>query len=140
MSGGGTFFSSPLLTTNSLSSLPGRRRRYVHQAVEIGPEPTVPVALALHELEETLLLKKVQVALDRPWASGEPPRQGIHARPAQPRLVVRVIRQGTVRGDHLRRDPGEHEVADLGDSRKVRSDRHINLPVVVRRVRSDDLR
>jgi hypothetical protein len=57
----------------------------------------------------------VQVALDRPGASGEPPGQGLHARPAKPRLVVGVIGQGTVGRDHLRRDPGEYQVTDLGD-------------------------
>ena len=74
MSGGGTFFSSPLLTTSSLGPLPGRRRHYVHHPIQVGPEPAVPVALALHEFHEAPLLEKVQVALDGPWASGEPPR------------------------------------------------------------------
>ena len=91
MSGGGTFFSSPPFMLGCLGSLPGRHGRYVQHAIEVGPEPAVPVALALHELYKAPLLEKVQVALDRPGASGEPPGQGIHARPAQPRLVVGVI-------------------------------------------------
>src|SRR5215213_9421562 len=130
MSGGGTFFSSPppATTTNALGPLPSRCRRYVHHPVDVGPEPAVPVALALHKLYEAPLLEKVQVALDGPWASGEPPGQGIHAGPAQARLVVGVIGEGAVGGDRLCRDPGEHEVTDLGDTGKFRSDRHIDLP------------
>ena len=56
MSGGGTFFSSSPLATNSLSALPGRRHgRYVQHPVDVGPEATVPVALALHKLYEAPL-------------------------------------------------------------------------------------
>ena len=139
MSGGGTFFSLPpffspfTFTSCCLGSLPGRHGRYVQHPVDVGPEAAVPVALALDKLYEASLLEKVQVALDRPGASGEPPGQGIHARPAQATLVVGVIGEGAVGGDHLRRDPSEHEVADLGDTGKVRSHRHTDLPVVVRR-------
>src|SRR5215211_4700173 len=103
MSGGGTFFSSPpftpfTFTSGCLGSLPARHRRYVQHAIDVGPEAAVPVALALHKLYEAPLLEKVQVALDRPGASGEPTRQGIHAGPAQPRLVVGVIGEGAVGG------------------------------------------
>ena len=59
MSGGGTFFSSLPLASNSLGPLPSRRRRYVQQAVDVGPEAAVPVALALHKLYEAPLLEKV---------------------------------------------------------------------------------
>src|SRR5215217_6701501 len=116
MSGGGAFFSSPLLTTNSLGSLPGRRRRYMHHAIEVGPEPAMPVALALHKLYEAPLLEKMQVALDRPWASGEPPGQGIHAGPAQARLVVGVIGEGAVGGDPPFKGPQLQEGPDPWDT------------------------
>ena len=142
MSGGKAFFSSPLLTTTTTTSLgplsPGRRYRYVHHSIEVGPKASMPVALALHELYKALLLEKVQVALDRPGATGEPPGQGLHARPAQARLVVGVVGEGAVGGDYLCRDPCEHEVADLGYTGKVRSHRHINLLEVLRRVRTGD--
>ena len=59
MSGGGAFFSSPPLATNYLGFLPGRRRRYVQHAINVGPEAAVPVALALHKLYEAPLLEKV---------------------------------------------------------------------------------
>ena len=129
MSGGGTFFSSPpftpfTFTSGCLGSLPARHGRYVQHAIDVGPEAAVPVALALHKLYEAPLLEKVQVALDRPGASGEPPRQGIHAGPAQARLVVGVIGEGAVGGDHLCRDPGEYQVTNLRYTGKFRSDRH----------------
>ena len=123
MSGGGTFFSSPpftpfTFTSGCLGSLPARHRRYVQHAIDVGPEAAVPVALALHKLYEAPLLEKVQVALDRPGASGEPPGQGIHAGPAQARLVVGVIGEGAVGWDHLCRDPGEYQVTNLRDTGK----------------------
>ena len=60
MSGGGAFFSSAPLATNSLSALPARRHcRYVQHAIDVGSEPAVPVALALHKLYEAPLLKEV---------------------------------------------------------------------------------
>ena len=71
-----------------LDSLPARHGRYVQHAIDVGPEAAVPVALALHKLYEAPLLEKVQVALDRPGASGEPPRQGIHLGPAQATLLL----------------------------------------------------
>jgi hypothetical protein len=48
----------------------------------------MPIAFALDELDEALLLQEVQVALDSPRASGEPPRQGLHAGPAEAVFVV----------------------------------------------------
>ena len=59
MSGGGTFFSSPPLASNSLGPLPSRGRRYVQHPVDVGPEAAVPVALALHKLYEAPLLEQV---------------------------------------------------------------------------------
>ena len=97
--------SSPSFATGRLCPLPSCRCRYVNQSVEIGSEPAVPVAPALDELYETLLLQEVQVTLDRPGASGEPSSEGLHARPAQAGLVVGVIGEGAVGGDHLRGDP-----------------------------------
>ena len=56
--------------------------------VDVGAEPTVPVALAFDKLDQALLLQEVQVALDGPWASGETLAKRLHARPAEPCLVV----------------------------------------------------
>jgi hypothetical protein len=44
----------------------------------------------------------VQVTLDCPRASGEPSGKGLHARPAQAGLVVRVISECAVGRDNLR--------------------------------------
>ena len=118
MSGGGTFFSSPPFTIGCLGSLPGRHGRYVQHAIEVGPEPAVPVALTLHELYKVPLLEKVQVALDRPGAAREAPGQGLHAGPAQAGLVVRVVCEGAVGGDHLRGDSCQDQVLNLGYARE----------------------
>src|SRR5215210_6784219 len=93
MSGGGSFYSSSLFATISclLGSLTRRRSRYVQHTIDVGSESAVPVTFALDELYEALLLEKVQVALDSPRASREPPRQGLHAGPAEPGLVVGII-------------------------------------------------
>jgi hypothetical protein len=89
MSGGRTFFTSPpFAITSCLSPLPGGRSRYVQHSIDVSPEATMPIAFALDELDEALLLQEVQVALDSPRASGEPPRQGLHAGPAEAVFVV----------------------------------------------------
>jgi hypothetical protein len=61
VSGGGVFFSSAPSTfrrsdSGSGGSLPGRRCRYVNHPIEVSAEAAVPVALALDELNEALLL------------------------------------------------------------------------------------
>ena len=62
----------------------------------------------------------------------------IHAGPAQATLVVGVIGESAVGGVDLCRNPSEYQVADLGDTGKLRSHRHINLLEVLRRVRPGD--
>jgi len=62
----------------------------------------------------------------------------IHAGPAQATLVVGVIGEGAVGGVDLCRNPSEYQVADLEDTGKSRSHRHINLLEVLRRVRPGD--
>src|SRR5829696_9301023 len=132
MSGGGAFFSSPPSIFGSSDGsggpLPGCRCRYVHYPVEISAEAPVPVAPALDELDQALLLQEVQVTLDRPGASGEPPCQGLHARPAQSGLVVRVIGEGAVGGYHLRGHPRQDQVVDLGYAGESGSNRHDQPP------------
>src|SRR5215211_481079 len=44
--------------------------------------------------------------------------QGLHLGPAQPTLVVGVVREGTICRDRLGRDSGEDEGLDLGDTGK----------------------
>ncbi len=73
------------------------------------------------------------MTLDRPGASGEPSSESLHARPAQAGLVVGVICEGTVGGDHLRGHPREYEIAYLGDASKSGLHRHNQPPRVVRR-------
>jgi hypothetical protein len=112
----------------------------VHLPVEVSPEPTVPVALALDELDQALLLEQMQVALDSSRASGEPSSQGLHARPAQAALVVRVVREGAVGGDNLGGDPRQDQVVDLGMRVNLRFAATINLLEVSRRVRLGDVK
>ena len=132
MSGGGTVFSTPSTSESSTGGsggpLSGRRCRYMDDPVDVGPEPTVPVALALDELYEALLLEQMQVALYGPGASGEPSSEGLHARPAQAGLVVRVIGEGAVGGDHLRGHPRQDQVVYLGYTGKPRTHRHNQPP------------
>ncbi len=112
----------------------------MHHPVEVSPEPSVPVALALHELHEPLLLQEVQMALDGSRTSGEALGERLHARPAEARSVVRVIGERAIGGDHLGRNPREHEVAHLRYKGKSGSHRHINLLEVLRRVRPGDVK
>ena len=129
MSGGGVFFTSPLFTISYLlDCLPGRSRRYMNHAVEVSAEAPVPIALALHELDQALLLQEVQVALDGPWASGETSGQGLHAWPAQAGLVVGEIGEGAVGGYHLRGNACQDQVVDLGYTGKPRTHRHRQPP------------
>ena len=71
--------------------------------------------------------------LDRPDRETQDSSQGLHLRPAQARLVVGVVGEGAVCGDHLRGDPGLHEVAHLGYARKLGLRWHSRLLFVVRR-------
>jgi hypothetical protein len=74
MSGGGMFLSSPPLTVSYLlGCLPGGSRRYMNHPVEVSAEAPVPISPPLNELNEALLLQKVQVTLDSPRAAREPP-------------------------------------------------------------------
>jgi hypothetical protein len=43
--------SSPFVITSLLGSLTGRGGDYVQHAIDVSPEPPVPVALALCELD-----------------------------------------------------------------------------------------
>jgi hypothetical protein len=70
----------------------------------------------------------VQVALYGSWASGEPSSQSLHARPAQAGLVVGVVRQGAVGGDHLGGDPRQDQVVNLGYAGKSGLHRHDQPP------------
>jgi hypothetical protein len=60
----------------------------VNHPVEVSTEAPVPVALALDKLYEALLLQEMQVTLDGPRASRKTAGEGLHARPAQARLIV----------------------------------------------------
>jgi hypothetical protein len=44
-------YSSPFVITSLLGSLPGRGGDYVQHVIDASPEPPVPVALALNELD-----------------------------------------------------------------------------------------
>src|SRR5215212_502902 len=128
VSGGGTSLSSSCLGTRCLGPFPGRRGRYVQHAVDVRAKAPVPVALALDELDEALLLEEVQVALNRPRAARETLGQGLHARPAQASLVVRVVCEGAVGGDHFSGDPRHDQVVYLGYSRESGPNRHDQPP------------
>jgi len=139
MSGGRTCSCVSPLSASCPGPFTGRSGHYVQHSVEVSTEAPVPVALALDELYEALLLQEVQVTLYGPGASGEPSGQGLHTRPAQASLVVGVVCEGAVGGDHLRGDPRQDQVVDLGYPGKPRTHRHGQPPRVVRRVRSGDL-
>jgi hypothetical protein len=74
----------------------------VHDAVGVASEAATPTP-TLHELDQAEVLKMVQVALNRPGRAPEDHGQGGHTRPAQARLIVGVIGERGVGGDHLDR-------------------------------------
>lgn len=129
MSGGRTYFFSPPLTVSyPLGCLLGRRGRYVNNPVEVSAKSPMPVALALDELDEALLLEQVQVALDGPRAARETLGEGLHAGPAEAGFVVGVVCEGAVGGDHLCGYSRQDQVAYLRYTGESGSNRHDQPP------------
>ena len=62
----------------------------------------------------------MHMPLDCPHGSIEGCGQPCHLRPAEPRLIVGVVTQGTVRRDRLSRHTGLDQLLDLRNSGKCR--------------------
>src|SRR5215207_1713294 len=75
----------------------------------------------------------MEVPLDGTRRSSHGVGQGLHLGPAQPALVVGVVREGTICRDRLGRDTGEDEGLDLGDTGKSGLLWHRRLLSLVRR-------
>src|SRR3954467_15173647 len=99
MSGGWGFFCSSFPPT--LCYLRNNLSCDVQNAVDIGAKPAMRIPLPFHKLNQSLLLQKVQMALNRPWAAGEFGSQCLHPRPTESSFVVAVVSQGAVGWDHF---------------------------------------
>src|SRR5215210_6988147 len=75
----------------------------------------------------------MEVPLDGPNRPSQCLGQGLHLGPAQARLVVGVVGEGTVCRDGLGGDSGVGEVLDLGDTGKLGLRWHSRLLLIVRR-------
>src|SRR5215212_531131 len=119
-------FSSPIYRRTARQATPvSGGADDVEDAVEVARKPAT-IAPPFDELDQAPLPEEVQVALDR--TDGAPQRggQGLHLRPAQARLIVRVVGQRAVGRDDLRGHAGRDEFVNLWDLGE--SCRHRRLP------------
>src|SRR5918995_1366594 len=75
----------------------------------------------------------MEVPLDGAYRSAQCLGQGLHLGPAQPRLIVSVVGEGTVGRDRLGGDSGVGEVLDLRDTGEFGLRWHSRLLFLVRR-------
>src|SRR5215217_245122 len=78
----------------------------------------------------------MEVPLDGAYGTAQGLGQGLHLGPAQPTLVVGVVREGTICRDRLGWDSGVGEVLDLHDAGKLGLLWHGRLLFLVRRCAS----